>query len=76
MITVEQILTTVDKHLKKYDEDSKSYKVLLSLREDIAIMEQPKSEEDDIYRCSICGRSPVKLKDGKYCLDCFDKYID
>lgn len=80
MNLVEQILTVIGERLAKSKEKSQAYKALKSLQEEIRAMIEVKSEnslnKDNAYHCSICGKIAVSLRNKKYCMQCFDTYID
>lgn len=80
MNLIEQILTVISERLKKSNKKSETFKALKSLQEEIRAMIEDKSEKslnkDHAYHCSICDKITVSLKNKKYCVACFDKYID
>lgn len=75
MNLLEQILTLVGQHVAK----NKS-KALKALQNDIKVLVQTSTDEsvnkEISYQCSICGKISVSLKERKYCVSCYDKYIE
>lgn len=80
MSLLEQILNLIGEYLDKTDKRTTSYQTLLKLRADIMKLVDNTGDKittrETTYHCSICRKISVRLRDNKYCLDCFDKFID
>lgn len=77
-MNTERVLTLIGEYLSKANKRSATYKTLLALQEDVKklVEDEPKPNSDTAYHCSICGKISVRLMNKKYCLDCYDKFID
>lgn len=79
MNLLEQILTLVSEHLAKSKKRSEAGKALKTLQEEIRALIQKATDgsvnKEIAYQCSICGKISVTLKERKYCVSCYDKYI-
>jgi uncharacterized protein YpmS len=80
MNKLEQILTLVSDRLKATDKKSEAYKTIKTLQKDIKKLIhddfQNKVNKEIAYHCSICDKIAVSLKDGQYCLDCYQTYVE
>lgn len=75
-MTTEKILTVIGEHLGRCKKGSASYKALESLQTEIQtlVSESLKPAKNATYYCSICDKCLPTYK--KYCLECYDKFID
>lgn len=77
---LQEILTTISNYIEQSDKKSNTYRTLSALKTDIALLVDSKMDKvinkDICYQCSICCKICISLKEKKYCLDCYDKFID
>ncbi len=72
-----KILSTMKAYVKSANSEEIK-EVLISLKTDVEniITSLHVSTDLDKIRCQICKKQVVKLSKDKYCLQCFDMYID
>lgn len=64
MTVEEQVLTTVDSHLKQLDEDSHTHRVLTTLKNDLSSL---LNSDKILYNCIKCNNILHK-----YCSECYN----
>lgn len=75
-----EILKVIDNHIdSQKDKNSKLAVTLTTLKNEIRVLiteESAKSADIAAYQCRICRNISLNLVQSKYCLQCFDLFVD